>query len=137
MGDKKVIKLGSTYKFVKDESVKGKLTKGINGRYNMVFQDGSIEPDISFDILQTDWELSDESNDGWDELVLWMKKYYLRKIPKISFDKYENRFAVGEIVFCREGKIMSKSCMPIAYGVSFERMRKIIKSLFEEENYEK
>ena len=48
------IRLGSTYQFMDNEHIRGVLSAGDDGRYNITFADGSVEPYISRDTIETD-----------------------------------------------------------------------------------
>lgn len=51
------IQVGSIYQFMDNENIRGVLSDEGNGRYSVTFSDGSIEPNISRDTIETDWVL--------------------------------------------------------------------------------
>lgn len=78
-------------------------------------------------------ELAFEPEMTWRDLITWVKKEWSNNIsPDVPLSMYTHEcFLLDNIMFCKDGTVLTSSKDFIASDVSYKRMQIVIKALFE------
>lgn len=78
-------------------------------------------------------ELAFEPEMTWRDFITWVKKEWSNNIsPDVPLTMYTHEyFLLDNIMFCKDGTVLTSSKDFIASDVSYKRMQIVIKALFE------